>query len=64
MITRYDSCLRKVSYATKRKAEEIADLMAEKHQNYDFKVYECNFCDGWHIAKAGISEYLRNIKYD
>lgn len=63
MITRYNSCLRKVRYSSGVAAKEAANLMEEKHGNYDFKIYECNFCSGWHVAKSGISKYLRDIKY-
>ena len=58
----YSHCYRsngqpKKVFATREKAQKVADSMAKKH-GMSFAVYKCLFCDGWHFSKIGGSEAI------
>jgi hypothetical protein len=48
------SCERKKRYTSKKEAERVIKI--KKKQGYivqsNFKPYECQFCDGWHLGHA------------
>lgn len=50
---RYKPCDRKKRYATRAEAE-AARIACERHGARSLHVYQCPYCDGWHLThKSG-----------
>lgn len=45
----YRSCKRKKRFPSYPVAKRVANKMHKIHTNKNFDVYNCKFCDGWHV---------------